>query len=229
MQPTSLARAAGLLYLVIIVTGVWSDGFARASLVIPGDAAATAANIAASPGLWRLSLAADALMVVCDVLLAAALFTLLRPAGEALSRAAMLARLTQAAVLGANLLTHATALTALDGLPGFTPEQRDGLVLLLTQAQALGYDIGLIFFGVNCILVGALLWRSAWFPSALGALIAASGPVYLIGSGLALLAPQASDAFNVAYLLPLVAESALCLWLLVFGLQRLAWPTPATA
>ena len=41
-----LARVAGALYLVIILCGVWSEGIARAQLIVPGDAMATALAIA---------------------------------------------------------------------------------------------------------------------------------------------------------------------------------------
>lgn len=47
------ARLAGMLYLAIIVLGLFGELQVRGSLVVTGDAAATLAAIAASPGLWR--------------------------------------------------------------------------------------------------------------------------------------------------------------------------------
>ena len=44
----NLARIAGLLYLVIIVTGLFAEVFVRQALTVPGDAMATARNIQAS-------------------------------------------------------------------------------------------------------------------------------------------------------------------------------------
>ncbi|MCB9047769.1 MAG: DUF4386 family protein, partial [Chitinophagales bacterium] len=36
---------AGILYLVIIISGLFSELFVRSALIIPGDATATAHNI----------------------------------------------------------------------------------------------------------------------------------------------------------------------------------------
>ena len=218
----TLARLAGVLYLVIVCAGVWSEAVVRSNIFVAGDAAETARRLTASADLYRLAFATDAAMVVSDVLLGLLLFWLLRPAGPLLAAMALAFRLTQAAILGMNLLTHSAALLVLtraELLTGFTSTQLDGLASLLMEAQAQGYDIGLVFFGVNCLLTGALLVRSPAFPSALGWLVGAAGPVYLIGSGLRFLWPAAAGAFAAAYLVPLVAESAFCLWLLLRGVR----------
>jgi hypothetical protein len=66
-SPLALARLGGLIYLAIIGLGLFGEAFVRGSLVLPGDAAGTAANIQASPGLWRAGIAGDLLMHVLDV------------------------------------------------------------------------------------------------------------------------------------------------------------------
>jgi hypothetical protein len=55
----SLARLTGWLYLVIIVCAGFSEGYARATLIVPEDPAATAANILEHEGLFRMALASD--------------------------------------------------------------------------------------------------------------------------------------------------------------------------
>ncbi len=57
--PQRYARLGGALYLTIIVLGAFAEGFVGNKLIVSGDAAATAANILASPELWRLSVAGD--------------------------------------------------------------------------------------------------------------------------------------------------------------------------
>ncbi len=216
-----LARVAGVLYLVIIVCGVWSDGFVRARLVVAGDAAQTAQNILASPDLFRLSFVADSVMVSCDVALAVVLFGLLRKVNDLLASLATAFRLTQAAVLGLNLLNQQQTLALLTA-PHLALEAgvRDTLALLFVEAHAYGYDLGLMFFGVNCMVTGYLVFKSGFLPRGVGVLLAASGPVYLVGSYLRFLAPDVAVAFQPAYVLPLVAESALCVWLLTKGARN---------
>ena len=226
MTPSSIppailprARLAGALYLIIILCGVWSEGFARAALVDPADAARTAASILAGETLFRGALAADALMVLSDVAVAALLFTLLAPVSRGVARMAMLFRLIEATILGANLLNHHAALLVLKaGAPG-APDW----ALLFLDLHRHGYDLALLFFGVNCLLTGWLICRSGFLPRLLGAGIAGSGLVYLAGSTLRFLAPGLTDGFAPAYLLPLVAESALCLWLLIRGVDAGKW------
>jgi hypothetical protein len=44
-SPQFIARIAGAIYLITIVTGLWGAGFVRGRLVVDGDAAITASNI----------------------------------------------------------------------------------------------------------------------------------------------------------------------------------------
>ena len=53
------ARIGGILYLIIIVTGLFGEAFVRSKLLVPGDATATANNIKASELLWRIRIAGE--------------------------------------------------------------------------------------------------------------------------------------------------------------------------
>lgn len=224
--PKGQTRTAGALYLAIIVFGVFSEGVVRAALVVPGDAATTAANILAAPGLFRLGFAADAVMALCDVALAVLLYLLLRPVSQPLALLAMVFRLIQTSILGVNLLNHYAALMILDGgntLVAFEADQLNAMALYLLNVHSHGYDLGLLFFGINSLLVGYLLFVAGGAPRRLGVLMAAAGIVYLVGSTIRFLLPDASPAFAPVYVVPLVAESAFCLWLLFRGGDLVPW------
>ena len=217
IDPRTTARAAGLLYLVIIVAGVGGEGLLRAPLIAEGDAAGTAARIADALGTFRLSIVADAIMAMADVALAALLFLLFRPVSLTVSLMAMTFRLVQAAILGMNLVNLQAVTLALGaGLPAET-------VLFHIEAHAQGYDMGLIFFGVNSLLTGWLIVRSGFLPKTVGVLLAGAGLVYLTGSALRILAPEMLGTFQMAYLLPLVAETAMALWLVVRAVDARTW------
>ncbi len=224
--PTQAARAAGALYLVIIALGLWSEVAVRATLFVPDDPVMTAANIRAAGHLFRLSFAADVVMAMADAALAVVLFVLLRPVGVALALGALVFRLVQTAIIAANLLHHHAAQLALDNAATLGAEAARTLAWSALQLQGDGYDLGLIFFGINCFLTAGLLLRTRTVPRPLSVGVGAAGGVYLTGSLLAFLAPGVADAFAPAYLIPVLAESAFCLWLLTRGLFALAPPPP---
>jgi len=215
--PKSTIRFAGLLYLTIIIFGIGSEVLIRSALIVPGDATATAGNILANDMLFRLGFAADTIMTMADVALAVLLFGLFRQVSANLSLMAMVFRLMQAAILGMNLLNHHAALLILNrpGAGGvFDAGQLGELALMSLDVHGHGYDLGLIFFGVNSLLTGTLLVKASFAPRPLGYMMMGAGAVYLAGSYIRFLCPAALDAFSPAYIIPVMAELALCLWLL---------------
>lgn len=227
-SPLVYARVAGLLYLIIIVFGIFDEAFVRARLVVPGDAAATAENILTSEWLFRIGFVGDTIVFFADVAVAIILYVLLKPVSKPLAMMAAAFRLTQTAVLGLNLLNHYAALLILSGagyLTAFDADQRNALALLAMEAHSHGYDLALLFFGMSCLVLGYLVVKSDYFPAILGYLLAAGGVVYLIGSYTLFLFPTAVDTVAPIYIVALIAELAFCLWLLVKGVRT----QPATA
>lgn len=211
---TRLARLAGLLYVAIIALGIGGDALVRGPIHVPGDASQTVANLAAAELPFRLSILGDVLMALSDVGLAALLFILLRPLSPRLALAAMVFRLVQAAILGLNLSSLQGAVT-LASAPG----ANDALIVHLLESHAAGYDLGLFFFGVSCVLLGVIFLGARRAPSWLGAMLSAAGVVYLVGSAIHVAAPGLQEPFAPAYLVPVVAEVAFCAWLLAGGRQ----------
>lgn len=86
----------------IIVAGIVGPLLTRDRLIVAGDAAATAQNIAALPELWRLGVAADVVMQLCDVPVMLILFPLLSPINRNVALLAILFNIVQTATLVAN-------------------------------------------------------------------------------------------------------------------------------
>lgn len=217
-----LARWAGGLYLIIIVCGIFGEAYVRASLLVPGDAPATAANILGAEGLFRSGFVADVLMLLSDVAIAVLFYLLLRPVSRTLALMAAAFRLTQAAVLGLNLLNYYAALLLLQGkvfAEAFSGEQLAGLAMLFLNLHSHGYDLGLLFFALSSLILGYLVSRAAYLPSLLGYGLIAAALVYLLGSLSRFLFPEYLSLIAPAYIIPLVAELAFCLWLLFRGVR----------
>lgn len=216
------ARVAGLLYLAIIVCGIFSEAYVRSSLIVPGDAASTAANILTFPSLFRLGFAADSMMVLCDVAVAVLLYALLKPVNPTLSLAAAAFRIVQAALLGFNLLFYYSALLILQEIspdPVFEADQLNRFAMLFLDIHSHGYDLALIFFGFSNIILGYLIVKSAYIPSVFGYGLAAVALVYLAGSFIRFLVPDYSAEILPLYIIPLAAELSFALWLLFKGVR----------
>ena len=217
-------RLAGWCYLAIIALGLWTEVYVRGSLVVAGDAAATAQRIAAQPELWRLGLAADLRMQLLDVPVIVVLWRLLRPVNETLALTAAGLNLVQTAVLVANrvqLLAALDLLTAPAVGAAFLPGQREALAMLAVQLHGQGFGIGLIFFGVACVIRGALIAASGVLPRLLGWGLVLAGLAYLVNSTALLLAPALAKLLFPAIMLPvLIGELAFALWLCTGRLRR---------
>lgn len=228
-SPLVYARIAGLLYLIIILAGIFAEFLVRSSLIVPDDAAATAANIEASLQLFRLGFIADLVMIASDVALAVMLYVLLRPVSATLSALAAFFRLAQAATLSLNLLNQfiVTLLLGKSGyLSAFDQEQLQALALLFLNAHKYGYYIALVFFAFACLALGHLMLRSGFLPRILGVLLVIAFFSYLGGSVGAFLLPEYEPliANSPFYVGPaVIAELSVCLWLLIRGVDAEAW------
>lgn len=226
ISPRKAARVAGLLYLIIIIAGIFAEFFVRQSLIVPGDAVATADNIMASEGLFRLGIAGDLIMIMSDVTLAVVFYVLLKPVSSSLSLLAAFFRLAQAAILGINLLNLFFVLQLLSGadyLTVFGADQLDALVLLFLNGHSIGYAIGLVLFGLSLLVLGYLVFKSGYFPRILGVLLIVASLGYLIDSFASFLLPNYDDyetIFALVVFLPaFIGELSMCLWLLVKGVK----------
>ena len=220
------ARAAGLLYLTIIIAGIFAEFVVRSSLIVVGDATATANNIMASEGLFRAGIAGDLIMIMCDVALALVFYVLLKPVSNALALLAAFFRLAQAATLGINLLNLFLALELLSGAEYLTlvgADQLQAQAMLFLDAHSTGYAIGLVFFGFSIMVLGYLIFKSGYLPRILGVLLVLASFGYLIDSFARVLMPSYDNyeaVFTLVVFAPaFIAELSLCLWLLVKGVD----------
>lgn len=221
------ARIGGILYLVIIAAGLYSELFVRAKLVVPGDAAVTANNIISSQLLWRTGIAADLLMHICDIPLMLIFYLLLKPVNKNLALMALLFNLIQTAVLVANKLNLVVALFPLgdaEYLKSFYPQQLYTLTYLSIKSHEYGFGLGLIFFGFTCLVAGYLIFKSGYLPKAIGVMMQIAGACYLLNSFALILAPSFADKiFPMVLLPPFVAEISFCFWLFFKGVNMRIW------
>src|SRR5207244_69066 len=136
---------------------------------------------------------------------------------------ALLSNLVQTAVLVANKLNLVVPLFLLgdaEYLKAFTPQQLHTLSYVALRTHDYGFGFGLIFFGMTCIVLGYLIFRSGYLPKVLGILMQIAGVCYLTNSFTLILSPTlASSLFPFILLPPFVAELSMALWLLLKGVN----------
>lgn len=220
-----LARIAGILYLIIIVGGMYA-GFARMELLVADDATATATNIMASEGVLRSAILADLAMIISDVAIGVAFYMLFKTVNPTLSLLSAFFRLAQAAALGLNLLVLFVALQLMSGaeyLSAFTSDQLNAGATLMLNIHGTGYQLALVFFVFSLLIQGYLIIRSGFFPKWLGAIVIVAGIAYFVDSLAAFSMTNYADyADTFASMLVGIAlpvELVLALWLLIRGIN----------
>ena len=224
------ARIAGLGYLAVLAGGLFAEGFVRGSLIVPGDAAATAQAIAADASLWRWGLTVHVLYLGVAVVVDVLLYGLLKPVQATLARLALVLAITDVTIEAVSLLRLAVPLVMVEeagALAALAEGQRQALAYLSVTLFATGFAVALVFFSGFCVLTGVLILRSRHVPRVIGAMMLAAGGCYLVNSLAFLNAPALSQVLVPWILLPsLVGELSLALWLVARG-ARLEAPGPA--
>lgn len=226
-RPKAYARAAGALYLLIILLGGFSEGYVMNTLVVSGDAAATARNIMAASGLWRLSVAGDLIVPLIAVPQLWIIYHLLKPAGRSLALLFVFLEIVSLSVESVSKLFLLMILPMLENVAYghvFQSQQLFALTSMMLGAHNTCFNIALLFFGPDCFVTGYLIYRSGYFPKIIGALLALAGLAYTIGTLAFFLAPTFGDLISLpVQLVALIGEASFCLWLLARGVNVAKW------
>ncbi len=227
-SPRLKTRIAGIFYLLIFAAGGFFETLVRGRLVVMSNAPATAANILAHQALYRLGGAAELIVLTCDLAVATLFYELFKPVSRTLSLFAAAFRLVFVAMMAVNLLNYFAPLGLLKNAQlatAFRPEQLQELALAFLRSFGTGYEIALVFFGFHCLMIGYLIFRSAFLPRILGLLMAFAGLGWLT-----FLWPPLANFLHPYILLPgIVGEGSLTLWLLAMGLNAQRWNEQARA
>ncbi len=228
-SPRLEARVAGVFYLLTILARMLVEILVRNRLVVSDDAAATATNILAHVSSWRWGFAGDIVSFATYIALTSLLYELFKPVNRSVSLVGAFFGLAASVVQAMSSLFHLAPLILLGGaqyLRVFTAEQLQALALVFLRLRAAAYhNIGLVFFGLYCFLVGILILRSTFLPRILGILMALAGLSYAV-----FLSPPLVQSLQPYILIfPGVGQISLCLWLLVMGINAQRWKEQASA
>lgn len=220
-SPRAAALWAGGSYAALFLLAIFANFTVVERLVDPGDPGATLAALAGDAPLVRAAVLAFAAVFVLDVVIAWALFVVLRPVGRDRALLAAWSRLTYTAFLGVALvpLLLALQLSTEDAYAGLDPATREAAVGVAVESFDLLWLTGLAVFGLHLVVVGALVVRSRIAPRLLGWLLVVAGAAYALDTAahvvLADYERWAGLLLLVVAVPSVVGELWLTLWLLV--------------
>src|ERR1700736_1535840 len=213
-------RCAGLLYVLISIIGFFAMGYVPDKLIVSGNAAATASNIAASETLFRLGIAGELIGQAGFIFVALALYDLLKGVNRRHASLMVILIVVSIPIAFLNELNSFAALVLVRGadfLSILNKPQRDALAMLFLNLHGRGFVVAEIFWGLWLFPLSLLVYKSRFLPRFLGVWLALAGFSWVILSLTGILLPQYQDKVNT-YLQPaIVGEIAFMLWLLIKG------------
>jgi uncharacterized membrane protein YeaQ/YmgE (transglycosylase-associated protein family) len=215
------ARIAGALYVLLGVVAPIRLMYIPGELFVKGDAAATAANLAAHESLFRFGILTDVLAGTLGLFVGLALYRLFKDVDRSLATLmVILGALMVTPIYFLNTLNDAAALwfaTDVPYLAAFTDPQRDAMAYLFLRLHGFGVAVNQVFWGLWLFPLGLLMWRSGFLPKTLGVLLFINGFAYVIQAVVDILWPLQSGTVS-SWLFPaLMGELVVMLWLLIMG------------
>ena len=224
-----IARMAGLLYFIYMVTTISADVFGRSALIVSEDGAATASNIAAHEWQFRLGFVDDLVSSVFFFLAAWALYVLLKSVSKNLAMMFMLLNLAGVAVAVVNDLNLVAALLLSRGADYsiiFQVNQLQALTMFFLTLHNNGYWMSQIFFAAWLFPLGYLVYKSGFLPKFLGILMLIHWFFWSMTFFCHFLFPNFTAITVISYPLGFISEFGLTMWLLIKGVKDQK-PAPA--
>jgi len=165
MNPTKKsARTAGLLFLLMVVSGLFAELLFRQK-VLTTDATTTAANLLENLFLARAGIVGDIVMALSYLFTAIALYRLLSTVGEGLAKLMVLFAAMGSTILFVSFIGEYMPLLYTGAQnSAFTTTQLNELAFFSFGAYETGYMLGQVFLWKSqnrlCETQGSLSWTS---------------------------------------------------------------------
>ncbi len=218
-SPQRIARSAACVFFGIFFLGMATELFIRPGLLVPGDAAATVKNIAASETLFRLSLVSDLLRQVLLMILPLVLYQLLKPVDKTIAALMVIFALVGGSISMLNEINHFAVLLLASGAgypTVFKADQVNALVMFFLELRKYGTYIPQLL-SIWVLLLGYLVFKSGFLPGILGVWLMLGGLCYTVSAVLFFLLPNLD--LMIPGLFAFIGEAIFYLWLLIKGVK----------
>jgi hypothetical protein len=226
----STARLAGILYLLGGITAPFSLIYLPRTLIVPGDATATANHVRASETLLRLGIGSELIFSIVFIFVALTLYRLFKEVDEKHALAMLTLLLISVPISLLNVLNEIAALIFASGagfLSVFDNRHLDALVLVFLRLHGQGLLVAAIFWGLWLFPFGILVIRSGFIPRVLGVFLILAGFPYLVSAFATLVLPQYAHLSRFLTVFE-AGELPMLLWLLIWGAKVQQIDAPAS-
>ncbi len=218
-----MGRFAGLLFLILAVTGIFAEFFVRQKFYVPNNLTATAQNIIENEWLFRLGFVSDLVMSTMFFFYAYVLYLIFKPVNKTMSLFLLLCVVISVAMFCQNALNQFSALELLvnkDYSAAFKPEQLQVLSMFFQNIHTKGYFVNQIFYGMYLFPLGYMIVKSGIVPKILGVFLILGCIGDLIDFVVFFLFPNTESVILENITIPAdIGEISLCLWLLIMGVR----------
>ena len=218
------ARIAGVLYLLIAITGGFGIMYIPSNIFVAGDASSTAENIINSEFIYRLSIFSNLVSQALTIFLVLTLSRLFKEVDQRLTTymvTLILVAVPISFLNALNLIAAQIFVSGADYLNVFDASQLNSMALIFLNLYEQGISIVGIFWGLWLFPFGMLIIKSKFIPKIIGVLLIIGCFAYLTDSFTALLFPEYKATISPFMMIPLaVGEFSIVLWLLIKGTKE---------
>jgi hypothetical protein len=226
MEPSKkTARIAGILYLIVVITGIVSLGYIPKQLIVWEDKVATFNNILKNENLFRFGIFSSVICYLAFIFLPLVLRELIKTVNQFVANVMAVSVLVSIPISFFNLYNKYLILDIIHKesyLKMYSEYQLQSLVMFHLNQYEYGIFISTFFWGLWLFPFGYLVYKSGFIPKIFGILLMLGCFGYIVNfSGNTLFADyQEWGISKIIGKIPSVAEIGICFWLLVFGIKN---------
>ncbi|MBN9653521.1 DUF4386 domain-containing protein [Halobacillus sp. GSS1] len=214
------AIIAGVNLMLMTIAAFFSYGYAHSSLVIYEDAAKTHDLLRSSLSLFHMEIAGWVVIILTDLIVAWALYKVLKPIHSLYALLAGVLRLSYTIIL-ATAVFHLLIVSRFILDNSGTGEHVMTNLLLFEKF----WSIGLIVFGFHLIIVGFVALKAPFIPKWMSILLIIAGGSYTLIHSMYNGLPQyetITATMEIILSLPMmIGELGFGIWLFIKGIQNL--------
>ncbi|WNO10635.1 DUF4386 domain-containing protein [Teredinibacter sp. KSP-S5-2] len=222
MSRIQLARWSGVVYLLLIITGIFGIVYVPTVIIDWSDPAVTASNVQTKEFLFRMGIFSELICFILFIVLPLMLYKLLHTVNRDAAILMVVFSLISIPSTLSNVVKHIDIIFLLEEhayLQVIPLEQLHAKIMYLFGSYNNATLVSNIFWGAWLIPFGFLVYKSNFLPKLIGVFLVLGGVGYFLEFALKFIFTIDQVPWYVT-LPSSIGEFGVCLWLLIFGVKK---------